>query len=193
MDKEGFELKRQRLFSLLKLHSFQERKVTLKSGKESNFYVDCRRTALLAEGHFLIGWLFNYVLREQYPDVEAVGGVTMGADPLASATSLMSYFSHQPLGAFYIRKDAKGHGMGKWMESAAAIREGAPVAVLEDVITTGGSTIRAVERAREHGFDVKCVLALVDRQEEGGAQAVAGQAPLYAFFTREEFFAGMDK
>ena len=70
MDKEAFQRKRQRLYSLLKLHSFQERKVTLKSGKESNFYVDCRRTALLAEGHFLIGWLFNHVLREQFPDFE---------------------------------------------------------------------------------------------------------------------------
>lgn len=184
---EDFQLKWDRLLALLKRYSFVQREVTLTSGKKSNFYIDCRRTALTAEGHFLSGWLFNHILQVQYPKVEAVGGMTMGADPLVSATSLMSHFSHRPLQAFYVRKEAKKHGTANWVEAAGSIGEGTRVAILEDVITTGGSTLKAIERVQAEGYEVCCVLCLVDRQEEGGAEAVSKRAPLKSLFTRNDF------
>src|SRR5262245_19950749 len=113
---ELFERNRARLLDLLKRLSYEQREVTLSSEQKSNFYIDCRQTGLTAEGHFLVGTLFNRVLAERAPEVEAVGGVTMAADPLASAVSTLSFVSGRPLPAFYVRKEAKGHGAGQWIE-----------------------------------------------------------------------------
>src|SRR5689334_10347668 len=107
---ELFEQNRARLLGLLQRLSYEQREVTLSSGLKSNFYIDCRQTVLTAEGHYLVGVLFGRLLAEKAPEVEAVGGVTMGADPLASAVSTLSYVSGRPLPAFYVRKEAKGHG-----------------------------------------------------------------------------------
>src|SRR5215467_8825503 len=111
-----FEENRKRLLALLTRLSYEEREVTLSSGQKSNFYIDCRQTVLTAEGHFLVGSLFNRILVQRAPEVEAIGGVTMGADPLASAVSTLSFVMGRPLPAFYVRKEAKGHGAGHWIE-----------------------------------------------------------------------------
>ena len=175
-----------RLLELLTEKSYQEREVTLSSGKKSNFYIDCKQTTLTAEGHFLVGQLFNALIAERAPKVEAVGGLTMGADPLASATSLCSFIAGRPLHAFLIRKDPKGHGTEQYLEGLSNLRAGMPVVILEDVVTTGASTIKAIERARAAELDVVLALALVDR-DEGGRQAIEAHAPLLSLFTRKDF------
>jgi orotate phosphoribosyltransferase len=183
---EQFDRHRARLLDLLRRLSYEEREVTLKSGRKSNFYIDCRQTVLSAEGHFLVGWLFGQILAEQAPEVEAVGGVTMGADPLASAVSTLSYLGRRPLPAFYVRKEPKGHGTGQWIEGTKLLRTGMPVAILEDVVTTGGSALSAIAHAREFGLDVRLTIGLVDR-EEGGREALEKEAPLVTLFRRREF------
>jgi orotate phosphoribosyltransferase len=183
---ELFEQNRARLLALLKRLSYEQREVTLASGLKSNFYIDCKQTVLTAEGHFLVGSLFNRVLAEQAPAVEAIGGVTMGADPLASAVSTMSFIAGRPLPAFYVRKEPKGHGTGQWIEGTKSLRAGMPVAILEDVVTTGGSALKAIARVREHGLTVSVILGLVDR-EEGGREVLEKEAPLVTLFRKRDF------
>ncbi len=181
-----FEENRKRLLALLTRLSYEEREVTLSSGLKSNFYIDCRQTVLTAEGHFLVGSLFNHILATRVPEVEAIGGVTMGADPLASAVSTLSYVAGRPLPAFYVRKEAKGHGTTSWIEGTKSLRPGMPVAIVEDVVTTGGSALKAVARAREFGLKVSVILGLVDR-DEGGREALEKEAPLISLFRRQDF------
>lgn len=186
---DPFQRHRHRLLELLRTLSFERRAVTLSSGKPSDFYIDSKQTVLTAEGHFLVGQLFLALIERHAPAVEAVGGLTMGADPLASAVATLSYVAGRPRAAFYVRKEPKGHGTAQWIEGAKNLRHGMPVAIVEDVITTGASTLKAMERARLAGLKVAIVLALVDRDEEGGREAVteAAQAPVHALFTRRDF------
>jgi orotate phosphoribosyltransferase len=187
--KGGHELAqdRARLLEMLRTLSFEHRKVTLASGKESDFYIDCKKTALTAEGHFLIGRLLFREVTRRCPEVVGVGGLTLGADPLASAVSLTSYLAGQPLDAFIVRKEPKGHGTGQWLEGRNRLPEGAAVAILEDVVTTGGSTMKAIERAESAGLTVKGAFALVDRLE-GGREAVESKGYLLsALYSRKDF------
>lgn len=183
---ELFELKRARLLALMARLSYEKREVTLASGLKSNFYIDCKQSVLTAEGHFLVGSLMLGLLREKAPAVEAIGGLTMGADPLASAVSTLSYVSGRPLTAFYVRKEPKGHGTGQWIEGIKSLRQGMPVAILEDVVTTGGSALKAIGRVREFGLDVKLIVGLVDR-EEGGRETLEREAPLVTLFRKRDF------
>jgi len=183
---EVTEVKRSRLLALLKRLSYQQREVTLASGLKSNFYIDCKQTVLTAEGHFLVGSLFLGLCATHAPEVRAVGGLTMGADPLASAMSTLSYVHGRPLAAFYVRKEAKGHGTAAWIEGVSSLKPGMPVAIVEDVVTTGGSALKAIARAREFGLDVKLILGLVDR-EEGGREALEKEAPLVTLFRKRDF------
>jgi orotate phosphoribosyltransferase len=183
---ELFELKRARLLALMAKLSYERREVTLASGLKSNFYIDCKQSVLTAEGHFLTGSLLLGLLREKAPGIEAVGGLTMGADPLSSAVSTLSYVAGRPLMAFYVRKEPKGHGTGQWIEGIKSLRPGMPVAILEDVVTTGGSALKAIGRVREFGLDVKLILGLVDR-EEGGREALEREAPLVTLFRKRDF------
>jgi len=173
------------LFELLKTRAFSEREIVLSSGQKSNFYIDARRVSLDAEGAALIGELFHLVIDHVAPHAVAVGGLTLGADPLATATSIMSFQAGHPRSAFLVRKEAKGHGTGQWIESIG-LPNGAPVVVLEDTVTTGASTLRAIERARLAGLTVVHAVALIDRLE-GGREAIEAQVPLTALFTRREF------
>ena len=177
--------KRGRLLELLRTRSFQEREVTLSSGLKSNFYIDCKQVSLDAEGATLIGELFHQLINEIAPQAVAVGGLTLGADPLATATSIASFQAGQSRSAFIVRKEPKGHGTNQWVESTQ-LPANAPVVILEDVVTTGASTLRAIERARATGLDVLCAIGLVDRLE-GGREAVEAQAPLHTLFTRKDF------
>ena len=185
LDRPGFATKRGRLLELLRTCSFQEREVVLSSGLKSNFYIDCKQVSLDAEGAALIGELFHLVIEEIAPRAVAIGGLTMGADPLATATSLLSFQLGNPRAAFLVRKEPKGHGTGQWVESTK-LPAGAPVVILEDVITTGASTLRAIERSRGAGLEVLCALGLVDRLE-GGRAAVEAETPLTTLFTRRDF------
>jgi orotate phosphoribosyltransferase len=183
---ELYERNRKRLLELLTKLSYEQREVTLASGAKSNFYIDCKQTVLTAEGHFLVASLFSRLLVEKAPDVEAIGGVTMGADPLASAVSTLSFVQGRPLPAFYVRKEPKGHGTAQWIEGTKSLRPGMRVAILEDVVTTGGSALKAIARVREYGLHVSAILGLVDR-EEGGREVLEKEAPLFSLFRRGDF------
>ncbi len=178
---------RARLLELLRTLSFERRKVILASGKESDFYIDCKRTALTAEGHVLIGRLLLDKVRALPPLVRGVGGLTLGADPIASAIALTSSLEGTPVDAFIVRKEPKGHGTGQWIEGRKTIPDGSRVVVIEDVVTTGGSALKAIERCRAESLvPVGCV-ALVDRLE-GGREAIEAQGvPLDPLFTRKDF------
>ena len=178
--------KKSRLIALLTERSFERRKVTLASGKESDFFVDCKQTILTAEGHALVGELMFEALAE-LGEVDAVGGVELGGCPLASAVSLVSYQKGTPLPALYVRKERKDHGTAKRIEGDKSLRPGLRVALLEDVVTTGGSSLKALEVLREAGCTVSGIVALVDRLE-GGAEAIsAAGVPLVCLTTRRDF------
>jgi orotate phosphoribosyltransferase len=178
---------RARLLDLLRELSFERRKVVLASGRESDFYIDCKRTALTAEGHALVGRCMFDLVRRLSPRVRGVGGLTLGADPLASAIALTSFLEREPVDSFIVRKEPKGHGTGQWIEGRKTIPDGSRVAVLEDVVTTGGSALKAIERCRAEKLDVVACFALVDR-DEGGREAIeATGVPLQALFTRKDF------
>lgn len=198
----SFETDRARLLELLRTLSFERRKVILASGKESDFYIDCKRTALTAEGHVLVGRCLLDRVRRLSPLPRGVGGLTLGADPIASAVALTSFLevegwrargqpgSEGPPGlvdAFIVRKEPKGHGTGQWIEGRKTIPDGSRVVVIEDVVTTGGSALKAIERCRIENLVPVACLALVDRLE-GGREAIEAQGvPLEALFTRKDF------
>jgi len=185
LERDGFATKRARLLELLRRKAFQEREVVLSSGLKSNFYIDCKQVSLDPEGAYLIGELFHQVIEEVAPGAVAAGGLTLGADPLATATSIASFQAGRPRAAFIVRKEPKGHGTNQWVESTP-LPAGAEVVILEDVITTGASTLRAIERARLAGLTVVHALGLVDRLE-GGRDAVVAETPLTTLFTRRDF------
>jgi orotate phosphoribosyltransferase len=178
---------RGRLLSLFIRLAYEKRKVVLSSGKESDFYIDTKQASLTAEGHFLVGRLVLAEIRKLVPGARAVGGMTMGADPIASAVSLTSFLTGAPLPAFYVRKEPKGHGTNQWLEGKKSLPPGAQVAVVEDVVTTGKSTLKAIERVRSEGFAVGGVVALVDREEGGKAAVEASGVRLVSLFARSDF------
>ncbi len=180
--------KRARLIQLLTERSFERRKVILASGRESDFFIDCKQTMLTAEGHALIGELMFDLLAE-LPPCEAVGGVELGGCPLASAVSLVSFQRGKPLNALYVRKAKKDHGTTKLVEGDKSLKPGLKVALLEDVVTTGGSSLKAVESLKEAGAQVVGIVALVDRLEGGAETIRAAGLPLVTLATRADFIA----
>jgi orotate phosphoribosyltransferase len=178
--------RRERLLELLRDRSFAQRRVVLASGKESDFFIDCKQTVLTAEGHALVGELMLDALSE-LPPSDAVAGVELGGCPLASAVALTSHLRGTPKDAVYVRKEAKDHGSKRLVEGDTHLTPGARLAILEDVTTTGGSTLKAVEKLRAAGYAVSGVVALVDRLE-GGRQAIeAAGLPFVALYTRGDF------
>ena len=177
---------RDRLVALLRERSFEKKRVILASGRESDFFIDCKQTVLTAEGHALVGELMFEALSE-LPECDAVGGVELGGCPLASAVSLVSHQKGRDLPALYVRKQQKDHGSAKLVEGDKALFPGIRVVLLEDVITTGGSSLKAVQALESAGAKVVGILALVDRQE-GGAETIekAGLA-LNSLATRADF------
>jgi orotate phosphoribosyltransferase len=177
---------REQLVNLLRERSFERKKVILASGRESDFFIDCKQSVLTAEGHALAGDLMFEALAA-LPACEAVAGVELGGCPLASAVSLTSYLRGRPLPALYVRKEVKDHGSRRLVEGDKALVRGMPVVILEDVITTGGSTLKAVEKLRAAGAEVVGVVALVDRLE-GGAEAIQKAGlPVVSICTRRDF------
>jgi orotate phosphoribosyltransferase len=158
-----------RLLSILAERSARRGQFTLASGRQSTLYIDARLTTMSPDGLALIGPLALAALRDTAWGVDAVGGLTLGADPISYAIAYASANTDVPIRAFTVRKEAKTHGTGRLIEGP--FRSGDRVAVVEDVITTGGSALRAVEAVRQAGGSVAGVLALVDR-EEGGREAL---------------------
>jgi orotate phosphoribosyltransferase len=157
---------KQELIDMLCRKSFQYSQqpvFKLVSGRMSHFYVNCKPTTLSPRGMFLVGHLLYE--RLQGVGVTAVGGLTFGADPVAFAAAFASELSKDPIKAFSIRKIQKDHGIVKWVEGD--VQQGERVAIVDDVATTGGSTITAIERARTEGLEVIKAVVLVDRQEGG--------------------------
>ena len=204
------------LLHLIATLSFRLGDFTLASGQKSDYYIDCRTTTLHADGGRLAGLVFYDLIRQHMPEAKAVGGLTMGADPLvsntasASAWALADYNEIAELSdelelgngeveatpelihGFLVRKAEKSHGTGRRIEGF--LEEGAPVVIVDDVCTTGGSTITAIEAARDAGMLVAGVLCLVDR-EQGGREAIERvlaevpadkEIPFYAVFTAND-------
>ena len=154
----------------------------LVSGRMSRFYVNCKPVTLCARGIFLAGHLLFEAIKDD--KVTAVGGLTFGADPLAVATAFASELNAQPINAFSIRKMRKDHGMVRWIEGD--IRPGERVAIIDDVATTGGSTIKAIERARAERLEVVRAVIFVDRQEGGIENIRQHVSEVSSIVTRDE-------
>jgi orotate phosphoribosyltransferase len=177
---------RNELMRIVRELSYEEREVTLASGRKSNFYFDGKQTALHALGGLLVGKAFYQEVCHFPGPIHGVGGLTLGADPIATATSIAAILAGQPMHAFIIRKEPKGHGTGQWLEGRKNLPPGSRVVIVEDVTTTGGSSMKAVERAQEEGLEVVGIVTLVDR-EEGAREAIEGAGQqLRAVFTRSQ-------
>lgn len=176
---------RAELIRMLCRKSFQysaEPVFRLVSGRMSRFYVNCKPTTLHPRGMFLVGHLVLEAVKDL--ELTGVGGLTFGADPIAVATAFASQLCGSPLKAFSIRKAQKDHGIVRWIEGD--LQAGDRVAILDDVATTGGSTIKAIERARAEGLAVLRAVVLVDRQE-GGLENIRRHVPdVRAVVTRDE-------
>ena len=168
------------LLKIVQKESVIIKKVTLSSGKASNYYVDGKMTTLNRDGICLIARLFAPLLK----DVEAVGGPTMGADPFIGAILYECRIQNIPISGFIVRKEVKGHGTMKMVEGP--VEKGMDVAVIEDVITTGGSVIKAIKAIEEYGCKVKKVLALLDREEGGGEFFKNNGYPFFPIFKKSE-------
>ncbi len=176
---------KQELIHILCEKSFQfsEKPIfKLVSGQMSQFYVNCKPTTLSPRGMFLTGHLVYEAIRNA--QVTGIGGLTFGADPIAVASAFVSELQGNPVQAFSIRKTRKDHGMIRWIEGD--IQPGDRVAIIDDVATTGGSTIKAIERAQSEGMNVVKVVILVDRQE-GGVENIRNHVPdVSVIITRDE-------
>jgi len=180
------EMKR-RLAKLLLEKSYREGEFILSSGQKTDYYFDCRQTALHPEGAWLIGNLFADMIQDI--PAAAVGGMTLGADPLVTATSIVAQRQGRFLAGLLVRKEAKGHGAKQYIEGLANVMPGDRVIMLEDVITSGASVLKACRRAQEAGLTIAAVCAILDR-EEGGREAVCEAGfELRSLFTRPELLA----
>lgn len=155
---------------------------TLASGRKSNYYFNCKPTTLDPEGMNLIGELLFNMLKDS--EITAAGGLTLGADPIANALSVISYQKGKPIKSFIVRKDAKDHGTKSSIEGN--IRPGEKVVIIDDVITTGGSTIIAIEQARKAELIVDRVITLIDREEGGKENILRHVNSVKSILTRTE-------
>jgi orotate phosphoribosyltransferase len=174
---------RQKLLSTLAHKSFQLGEFKLSSGGTSDYYIDCRTTTLDAKGSRLTGEVFLDEIQQRGWKPRAIGGLTMGADPIVVAVSVVS----GELNGFLVRKAEKQHGTGQRIEGYRA--KGARVVIVDDVCTTGASTVQAIEAAREFGFEIVGVMCLVEREEAKGrpnVEKAAGAAPFVSIFTAND-------
>ena len=161
----------------------------LASGKMSNFYIDCRKVTHNAEGKYLIGNIIFDMIRDL--PVDAIGGLTLGADPIAAAVSYTAFLNKKPVNAFVVRKEQKDHGLKKLVEGD--VQAGSRVVIVDDVITTGGSTIKAITAARAEGLEVAQVIVLVDREEGGKEEIEKYISAVKPLFTKTELLDAYKK
>jgi orotate phosphoribosyltransferase len=181
---------RQRLLELLLERSFRVGDFVLASGQRSRYYIDCRATTMHAEGQHLVGRMALEALEEAGLAPDSVGGLTMGADPMAYAIAHASWDAGRPIHAFSVRKEPKAHGVGRQIEGC--FEAGHRVVVIEDVITSGGSALRACNAVSDAGGEILAVLALVDR-EGGGREAVEAEGyPVIAMYGVGELMEAAD-
>ena len=173
---------KEELLELLKKDAYKKGDFTLSSGKTSEHYVNCKPVTLSGRGLTLAS-----LLMLMYVETDIVAGLTLGADPLVSGVSLVSALDRRLVNGLIVRKEAKGHGTQAWIEGPLP-KEGTKITVLEDVITTGGSAIKAVKRLRDAGYEVNKVISIVDRQEDGEADTAMKLAglELVSLFTLKE-------
>jgi orotate phosphoribosyltransferase len=184
MKQELIEIICKKSFKYTKEPSFK-----LVSGRMSQFYVNCKPTTLSPRGMFLVGHLVFENIQDLKPD--GIGGLTFGADPMAMATAFVSELKGSPINAFSIRKTQKDHGIIRWVEGD--IKPGQRVVIIDDVATTGGSTIKAIERAGSEGLNVVKAVILVDRQE-GGLENIRQHVKyVSAIITRDELMEQFEK
>jgi len=178
------ENEREQLRRLLKAESLIFGDFTLVSGKKSTFYFDSKRTTLLPDGAWLTAREILRMIREHRIEADAIGGLTLGADPIVCPVAALSHAEGPKLRAFIVRKEAKEHGTGRQIEGN--LPKGSRVIIVDDVVTTAGSTLKAIEAAEGEGHTVVAVICLVDR-EEGGAAKLA-KYPFYPVFKRSDIF-----
>ncbi|RTZ92239.1 MAG: orotate phosphoribosyltransferase [Deltaproteobacteria bacterium] len=187
------ETREKQLLDLLFERSYEERDVILTSGKRSKYYIDGKQTTLHPKGATLVGELFYERIRASGVRVDAVGGPTLGADPIVTAITIASYLRRDPIPGFIIRKEPKKHGTMQWIEGVKSLFPGASVVLVEDVMTTGGSLLKAVRVVRELGYRVSLAGVLVDRLEGGREALEAESVPFFSLFTIEDLKnRGMD-
>ena len=174
------------LIEMIRELSYVKGEVHLASGKKSDFYVDMKNTLLHPKGISLVGHLILEKLKSFDGTLAGVGGLTMGADPIATACSMLSLSWERPLLAFYIRKEPKAHGTEQWVEGLKNFSEKDAVFILEDVVTTGGSSLKAVDRAQAAGLNVEGVITCVDREEGGREKIEARNLKFMSLITKSE-------
>lgn len=181
--------KKIQLVEYIKKHSFQRSETPsfkLSSGNYSNFYFNLKKTTYSPECQYLIGSLVFEKIRELGLKPKAIGGLTMGADPIATATAYTSYIEHEPIEAIVIRKEPKGHGTMSQIEGN--VDAGDDVIIIDDVVTTGGATIKAIDAAIKAGLNIIAVIILLDRCELNGKQNIEGLGyPVYSILTIKDF------
>lgn len=174
----------QELREIIQKKSLRVGDFTLSSGKKSSYYLDCRTTTLDPRGSLLIARLILERIRKENIQADAIGGLTLGADPIAAAVAVVSGLEGQPLPAFIVRKESKGHGTQKFIEGYDG-RPGSRVIVVDDVCTTGDSILKAAEKAEQAGYQVAATFCVVDR-EEGGTEIIRKKYPFYPLLTAKE-------
>ncbi|MEG3909710.1 orotate phosphoribosyltransferase [Microcoleus sp. w2-18bC1] len=182
MDAADLKVLRDRLLDLLCEFAYREGDFVLSSGQKSSYYINCKPVTLHAEGALATGRLLLSMLSS---DVQAVGGLTLGADPIVTAVSVVSALGDRPIPALIVRKETKGHGTMAYIEGPL-LPEGTNVAVLEDVVTTGKSAMQAVERLRAAGYKVDRILSLIDREQGGGELYREAGLDFQAIFTIQD-------
>ena len=178
---------RQELAEIICRKSLRTGEFVLSSGKKASYYLDCRMTTLDPRGAMLIAKLMLKTIDELNIEADALGGLTLGADPIAASVAVVSGLEGRPLPGFIVRKEAKGHGMQRAIEGWDG-KPGSRVVIVDDVCTSGSSILVAAEKAEEAGYKVAATLCVVDR-EEGGTEAIRRRYPFHPLFTARELLA----
>ncbi len=183
MNKKKTQAKKQ-LLEILKKNSFKRKRVVLSSGKSSSFYFDGRISSLMSSGAYLIADILLDMIKDD--KIDAIGGLTLGADPIIGATVALSFKRKRPINGFIVRKDEKKHGMKKKIEGPA-LKKSSRVVIIDDVVTTGSSTIQAIKAIQEIGCKIVRVIAVVDRCDGAKENIAKYKCNLESIFTKADF------